>query len=201
MGSNTNFDLDLSLYPRWNDTCVWRPAEEGLVVIKITESEEKHHDHQTARLNYESRDIWLLCTGENTIRDIADTLSKEYEGDRNVIREDISKMISTLEKEGFLTLEKSPRAAERKLDENACPKRNDDVISNVVEDKFVMMNVKTSEVHSFDKDVKYIWNICDSTHTVGEIVSAAANAGETAFLLQYLTKLGFLEFEPEPKST
>jgi hypothetical protein len=55
------------------------------------------------------------------------------------------------------------------------------------------MNMKTSEVHSFEKTTEYLWEICDSTHTAGEIVSSAAHTEETAFLLNFLVRLGLLK--------
>lgn len=191
-------DIDLSMYPRWNDACIWKRTEDGLIIFQITEQPggaqtAPSHTVCNITLNREGRDAWSLCTGEHTVASIVDTLQKEYLGDPSFIQRDITEMIARLAEENYLLLEKSPHPADRNLDEKAFLKRSDHVIANVVEDHFIVMNLLSSEVHSFDRGVEYIWNICDSTHTAGDILAAAANKEETQFLLHFLVRLGMIE--------
>ena len=185
-------DIDLSQYPRWSDFCIWRPSDDGIYILRIGESGERR-TFQAVRLNYEGKDTWMRCTGENTIGDIIRILKEDYEGDEKIIQEDVLKMVRDLQKGEYLILEQSPNPARRQLDDRGCPRRIDDVIANVVEDNFVIMNMKTSEVHSFDKNVEYLWNICDGSRTIGEIISAAADADDILFLLQLLIRIDLLE--------
>ncbi len=193
--------LDLSLFPRWDDSCIWRSVDSGILIFRITEQiaeegpAEVFHAVQNIRLNREGKDTWTLCTGENTIETIVHTLQQSYEGDEKAIQNDVVTMVEKLHEEGYLLLEESPHPATRELDETATLTRNDDVISNVVEENFVIMNMKTSEVHSFGKHIEPLWDMCDSTHTVGDILSAAANTEETLFFLQFLVKLGLIKLK------
>ena len=193
-------DIDFSLYPRWNDSCIWRTQDEGLLIFKIEQQStqgdsEEFTDIRHIVLNREGKDAWMLCTGVHTGEEIVNMLKKEYEGDEKSIQKDVTEMIATLLEEGYLLLEDSPHPARHDLDEKAYPKRSDDAIANVVEDNFVIMSMKTSHVYSFDKNVEYLWDICDGIHTVGEILSTAANTDETLFLLNFLIRLGFLELK------
>lgn len=203
----TDNSIDLSLYPRWSDSCIWRLQNDGLFVVRITErageqteqSDAVFHTVEHIILNREGKETWMLCTGEHTVDTIVKTTQEEYEGDEQVIQKDIVEMIARIAEENYISLEQSPRKAIRGLDENAYPKRKDDVVANTVEDNFVIMNMKTSEVHSFDQRVENLWDICDGTHTVGEILSAAANTDETQFLLEFLIRLGLLELKDKKR--
>jgi len=193
-------DIDLSLYPRWNDSCVWRPADDGLIIFQISQITDEHgpaphHTVQHIFLNREGYDTWMLCTGENTIRDIVKALQKEYEGDEQAIQTDVVNMVAKMREEEFLLLEQSPCRVDFSLDENAYPRRSDDIIANIIEDNFIVMKMTTSEVHSFNRNVEHLWNICDGTHTVGEILQNATNADEISFLLHFFIKLDFLELK------
>lgn len=192
-------DIDLFSYPRWNDSCIWRPQDELLLVFRIsetvTENAEVWHDITRIVLNTEGKDTWLLCTGEHTVNEIVDTLQKEYEGDYRTIQKDVLEMLATLVEKGYIIMEKSPCPATRDLDEDGYPVRSDDVITNTVEGNFVIMHMKTSEVHSFDQDMEQVWNLCDGTHTVGEILSAA-NTDDVAFMIHFLMRLGVLVLKP-----
>lgn len=159
------------------------------------DSAELRHDVSRIVLNTEGKDTWLLCTGEHTVNDIVDTLQKEYEGDYQTIQKDVLEMLATLVEKGYLIMEKSPCPATRDLDEDGYPVRSGDVITNTVEGNFVIMHMKTSEVHSFDQDMEQVWNLCDGTHTVGEILSAA-NTDEVTFMIHFLMRLGVLELKP-----
>lgn len=185
--------LELSLYPRWNDSCVWKPTDDGVIIVKIQKSEQGPYSFQALKLNTEGKDTWMHCTGENTISDIIEILQAGYEGGRQDIQRDVVGMIMTLGKEGYLFLEQSSHRIEQPLNEKAYPRRNDDVIANVIEDKFVIMDMKTSEVYSLEKEIECLWDMCDGTRTVEDIISAAPNHVEAAFSLQLLAKVGLLE--------
>jgi len=105
------------------------------------------------------------------------------------------KLLQYLKGASFISLEKSPSKVEYGLNKIIYPKRKDDVITNTVEDTFVLMNMVTSEVYSFHVVVKTVWDTCDGTRSVGEIVSAAVNPDETEFFLNFLVKIGFLQLE------
>ncbi len=190
--------IDLSSYPRWNDSCIWRLQDELLLVFRISETVAEnakvHHDINRIVLNTEGKDTWLLCTGECTVHEIVDALQKEYEGDYQTIQKDVLDMLTTLVEKGYITMEKSPHPATRDLDENSYPVRSDDVITNTVEDNFVIMHMKTSEVHSFDQDMEKVLNLCDGTHTVGEMLSATT--GDVTFMIHFLIRLGVVALKP-----
>lgn len=201
----TDNRIDLSLYPRWSDSCIWRPQNDGLFVVRITErageqteqSDAVFHTVEHIILNREGKETWMLCTGEHTVDTIVKTLQEEYEEDEQAIQKDVVEMIARTAEKNYISLEQSPRKADRGMDGNAYPKRKDDVVANAVEDNFVIMNMKTSEIHSFDQPIENLWDICDGTHTVGEILSTAANTDETQFLLEFLLKLDLLELKDE----
>jgi hypothetical protein len=182
--------VDLSSYPRWNDSCIWRIKDELLLVFLIHEIKdaEIRHDVHNIVLNTEGKDTWLLCTGEHTIHDIVDILHKKYEGDYLVIQHDVIDMVVNLVEKGYIVVGDSPHVVTRDLDENAYLVRSDDVITNTVEDKFVIMHMKTDEIHSFDQDMEQVWDLCDGSHTVGEIVSAVDTDG--VFMIHFLIRLG-----------
>ncbi len=191
----TDNSLDLSSYPRWSTSCIWKSQDDGLFIVHITSGDTRDavHTVQHIVLNREGKDVWMLCTGEHTITDIVTILENEYEGDELAIEKDVVDMITQMVEQTYIVLEKYPVKAVHGLDQKLYPKRKDDVIVNTVEGKFVLMNMVTSEVHSFDLPVKNLWDICDGTRSVGEIVSTAANTDEAQFLLGFLVKLGFLE--------
>lgn len=195
MTDNTALAL---LYPCRSRSCIWKPENDGLSIVHITEHGEPPrvvHTVQRLVVNREGKDTWMLCTGERTMKDITAILEKEYEGDAQTIQKDVITMITQMAEQSYISLEKSPLKAEYGLDKNICPKRKDDVIVNTVEDNFVLMNMVTSEVYSFHVVVKDVWDTCDGTRSVGEIVSAAVNPDETEFFLNFLVKIGFLQLE------
>ena len=182
--------VDLSSYPQWSDSCIWRMKDDSLLVFLIHEIKdaEIQHDVQSIVLNTEGKDTWLLCTGEHTIQDIVDILHKKYEGDYLVIQNDVIGMVVKLVENGYIVVRDSPHVVTRDLCENAYLVRSDDVITNMVEDKFVIMHMKTDEIHSFDQDMGQVWDLCDGSHTVGEIVSAVDTDG--TFMIHFLIRLG-----------
>ena len=196
-GTMRTQDIDPSLYLRWNDSCIWRPADDGIFILQINPQFTEQgsvggHMVRHITLNREGKDTWMLCAGDKTVRDIIEILQEEYEGEKEVIQKDITTFITNLCEEKYVIVQESPDVVSRGPDNNAYPVRIDDAIANVVEDNFIIMNMKTSEVHSFDKHVETLWDICDGTRTVGDILSAAANRDEAAFLLDFLIRLGFL---------
>jgi len=194
-----NADLNSLFYPRWSDSCIWKPQEQGLFILRISqeypegESSSPSHVMNHIVLNEEGKDTWMLCTGENTVEEVVTTLQERYEGEFQAIFSDVAEMISLLLKENFLTLEESPCPVSPPLDESVHIKRSDTIIAQVIEDNFVVMNMNTSEVHSFEKDTSTLWELCDGTHTVGDIMSQAANPEDTLFLLNFLVRLGMVE--------
>lgn len=141
----------------------------------------------------EGRDAWIYCNGENTINNIINILQKIYKGNRKDIQNDFFKMIKTLSEEGYLSLEQSPNPARSQIDEKAYPKRNNDAIANIIEDNFIIMDMKTSEVYSFERELDYVWDMCDGSKTINDILSATTNTDDVMFLLQILTRIGLLE--------
>lgn len=194
-----NAELNSLFYPRRSDSCIWKPQEQGLFILHINqeypqgESSSPSHVMNHIVLNEEGKDTWMLCTGENTVEEIVTTLLERYEGEFQAIFSDVAEMISLLLKEKYLTLEESPCPVNPPLDESVRLKRNDTIIAQVIEDNFVVMNMNTSEVHSFEKDISSLWELCDGTHTVDDIVSQAAHSEDTLFLLNFLVQLGMVE--------
>lgn len=191
---------DTDVYPRWSDACIWKSDGESLIIVRISEEHTEEgaapfHAVRRITLNREGRDTWLLCTGERTAESIIRIVQGDYQGDLQLIQRDVLDMLRKLADEGFLVLESALHPATRSLDGNVYPRRSDDAIANTVENSFIIMNMLTSEAHSFEKSVEHLWNLCDGAHTVNDILSFAADADEVLFMLHFLVRLGLIELK------
>jgi len=79
--------------PQRNTDIVWRKFKENLLL-------DTGH-----AMNEIGMEIWKLCDGKHTIKEIIDNVFEKFETDRKTVENDIISFIKELEKEKMIKLE------------------------------------------------------------------------------------------------
>lgn len=199
-------------YIRWSETCVWQTFGSSMSILKILQSVSELASQENTtpriRLNQPGKDVWELCDGTRSVKEIVHHLLEEYEGDPETISKEVREAISELEKRGFLTEEDTVKPyTPVEILVDTYVRWDDMVMWNEVEGKIVVMNNKTSNSLELPETVGEVWLLCDGKKTVREIfshITAEKNAeeqisfGELKLSLKQLIKLGMLTLKDAP---
>jgi hypothetical protein len=87
--------VTLGKRPIHGESAIAQTAQEALVVFHLESGEYYALDPVGSR-------IWELCDGGNTVSEIVDKLSREYDAPRHDIHHDVLELLGELEREGLI---------------------------------------------------------------------------------------------------
>lgn len=60
------------------------------------------------------------------------------------------------------------------INRDSCPRRCDQVIAQKAENDFLLLNMEDGNYYSLNEIGGRVWQLCDGTHTVSQVVSVLA---------------------------
>lgn len=86
------------------------PPVPGVGELDIDGSVSVYHPtlDQVLVLNSTASDVWRLCTGEHSLPEIVTLLALAYKVDEAHIRHEVEEIVTRLESQGIIVMEKAP---------------------------------------------------------------------------------------------
>ena len=194
----------------WSEACVWQSFDSTVVIAKVSESEPESIFSRTGsqiQLNEVGMDIWYLCDGTNTLKDIVDHLAQKYK-DTKEARKAAEEAVSTLKELEFITYEETPKECEPiEISPEHYLVWDDNVYWNELEGRVVAMHNLTGTTFTFSDTTSKAWKLCDGKNPVADILSLLKEKGmvnqespseEFILLFKQFIKLGMLSLLDNP---